>query len=131
QDTLPFINVCQPGDYSVSSSLCGVTSEVVHVIQSAAPFVAIISLQADTLTSSVTDTNFVYQWYVDSLLIAGANSPTLILPDSGCFYLIISDTLGCSSQSNTICNNNNGIRNIEIQNFISVKSYLNGSIEIT
>ncbi|MBI2281624.1 MAG: T9SS type A sorting domain-containing protein [Bacteroidetes bacterium] len=60
-----------------------------------------INVSNDTiLTSSATSSS--YQWYFNGSIISGATLQNYIATQNGDYYLIISDSNGCSSNSDTV-----------------------------
>jgi len=111
-DTNQSIVVCAPGLFYVSTTngACTATSASVNVIAGAAAPAVTISNALDVLTASIIDTvNYSYQWYQDGILYAGATSPSLTLTVNGCYYLQLTNLDGCSSLSDTICDQSVGM----------------------
>jgi PKD repeat protein len=65
--------------------------------------IPVITNDADTMYSSVTDSAFTYQWYNYGALIPGADGTFYINADSGCYTLLITDVNGCTAVSDTVC----------------------------
>ncbi|HRH67429.1 MAG TPA: choice-of-anchor L domain-containing protein [Bacteroidia bacterium] len=111
-DTTQTTVACTPAFYSVSTTVgtCHAASNLVSVRQVAAPPVPVVSLSNDTAYSSVTAGSYGYQWYYnDTNAVSGATSPSLLLPFSGCFNVVVTDVNGCSSVSDSICDLSVGI----------------------
>ncbi|MNK10933.1 hypothetical protein D3C87_289660 [compost metagenome] len=53
------------------------------------------------LSSDVTNANYTYQWFKDSIAIPGAVNPTLTADNEGDYYLVVTGG-SCTTQSNTI-----------------------------
>ena len=53
------------------------------------------------LTSDVQNSNFVYKWYKDNILIAGASQPTYPATEAGIYHLVITGG-GCVFETNEI-----------------------------
>jgi hypothetical protein len=53
------------------------------------------------ISSSVTNPGYAYQWYKNTLAIAGETTPLLTVSTAGAYYLIVTGGT-CTSQSNTI-----------------------------
>jgi hypothetical protein len=77
---------------------CSATSVNTNVTSFPAVTVSIFQFQ-DTLKSFGSVGN--YQWYFNGSPIAGAHSDFYIPSQSGDYYLVVSDTNGCSGVSNT------------------------------
>jgi hypothetical protein len=98
--------------------------------------IPVVTNNADTMYSSVTDTAFIYQWFNYGVLIPGANGTFYINPDSGCYTVMITDINGCTEISDTVCLFT-GIENISLsehetavfpnpfQNEVAIISYNN------
>ncbi|MBL7929071.1 MAG: T9SS type A sorting domain-containing protein [Bacteroidia bacterium] len=55
------------------------------------------------LISSVNNPLYFYQWTVNGVLISGANNPQYTITAAGCYGITVTDTMGCSVESDTIC----------------------------
>lgn len=55
------------------------------------------------LVSSVNNPIYFYQWTVNGVLISGANNPQYTITAAGCYGITVTDTMGCSVESDTIC----------------------------
>ncbi|MFD2550710.1 gliding motility-associated C-terminal domain-containing protein [Bizionia sediminis] len=64
--------------------------------------------QTVTFTSSITATNYNYQWFKDGNPVAGANQPTYATTEAGTYYLEISNG-SCQNNSNSISIQNSSI----------------------
>ncbi|MHA3789555.1 T9SS type B sorting domain-containing protein [Flavobacterium hauense] len=53
------------------------------------------------ITSNVTNPGYTYQWYKNTIAVAGATTPSLTVSEGGSYYLIVTGGT-CTSQSNTI-----------------------------
>lgn len=110
-DTTQSILACTQGVYYVATTNgnCTATSSSVNVVPVAGPPAVTISNSFHVLNSSVTDTSYTYQWYLGGIPFPGGTSPSLALSVNGCYYLLITDANGCSSISDTICDQNVGV----------------------
>lgn len=110
-DTTQTTQACTAAFYSVSTTVgtCHASSNLVSVRQVTAPPVAVLSVSNDTAYSSVATGPYAYQWYNDTTLLNGATSASLLLPFSGCFHLVITNSDGCTSESDSICDLSVGI----------------------
>jgi len=114
-DTTQSIQACAAGLYYVSTTngTCTASSTAVNVIPVSGPPAVTITNNNHTLSSSVTDTSFTYQWYLGAIPFPGAITPTLDLTSNGCYYLLITDANGCTSTSDTICDQSVGVSELQ------------------
>lgn len=131
-DTTQTIVACTPGVYFVSTNngTCSASSSSVNVYTVTGPPVATITNNAHVLSSSVTDTTYSYQWYLDGVLYSGATSPDLVLTANGCYHLMITDMYGCTSSSDTICDLNVGLTELSNAHFAVRPNPANGNFTI-
>jgi hypothetical protein len=99
-DTLQTINVYTTGSYYVEvfsgqDSTC-ISYDTVFVGIIPSP---IISLSNDTLVSDIPEGN---QWYDSNGVISGADEDTYVPTVSGNYYVIVTDTSGCISDTSNI-----------------------------
>ncbi|CAN5396095.1 hypothetical protein BH11BAC1_BH11BAC1_28620 [soil metagenome] len=118
-DTTQTIIACTPGIYFVSTTngACTATSASVNAIAVSGPPVVTVSNAFHVLNSSVTDTSFSYQWYLGAIPFPGANAPSLVLTANGCYHLVITDVNGCTSVSDTVCDTNVGLDELNAGHF--------------
>ncbi len=107
--TNTFLNVWHTGIYVFvcNSPNCSDTSEtiditIIHCCPVEPPQPQITYLN-DTIFSSITGSNYSYQWLLNNQIIPGANQPLLTSVSDGCYTLLVSDSNGCSTASNTLC----------------------------
>lgn len=99
-ETSQTINVYSSGYYSVEvisgqDSACYAYDTVfVDIIPT-----PVISLSNDTLVSNIAEGN---QWYNSNGIITGATGSTYMPEDSGYYYVITKDTLGCISDTSNM-----------------------------
>jgi len=131
-DTTQSIQVCTAGVYYVSTTngTCQASSSSVNVIPVNGPPSVTISNNNHVLSSSVTDTSYSYQWYLGAIPFPGGNAPDLVLTVSGCYYLEITDDNGCSSISDTICDMNVGLSELQAGYFSVRPNPSNGSFTL-
>ncbi len=110
-DTTQTIQACTQGVYYVSTTNgnCTATSSSVNVVPVTGPPVVTINNAFHVLSSSVTDTSYTYQWYLGGIPFPGGTTPSLALSVNGCYHLLITDDNGCTSISDTICDQNVGV----------------------
>lgn len=109
------ITVTQPGSYSVTVSdggnCSGSSAFSANVIVDSLPPVPDISYSDNIMTSSALTGN---QWYLDSVLIDGATSPTWVADQIGNYTVVTTNSLtGCSNSSLPFNPANVGIENRE------------------
>jgi PKD repeat protein len=93
------------------------------------PIPPIITQSGDTLISSFVTGN---QWFKDSILISGATNELFIGPSTGCYYVMETDSLGCTSISDTVCFSFAGINEISYNHSMSIYPNPNdGTFELT
>ncbi len=119
-DTTQSVVACTPGVYYVATTngACTATSSSVNVVAVSGPPAVSINNNFHTLNSSVTDTGYTYQWYLGAIPFPGGNSPSLLLTVNGCYHLLVTDADGCTSISDTICDQNVGLEELSAGNFI-------------
>jgi hypothetical protein len=123
------------GSYTVkvtnSTTGCYKTSSAVTVTANAIPVTPTVTYNSTTktLTSNATTGN---QWYNGATAISGATATTYVIPaaTSGCFSTLVTNTTGCTAQSDTLCRsvstpptfgyNGNGIETAEGTSFMNV-----------
>jgi hypothetical protein len=116
------ITVTQPGSYSVTvndgTGCSGSSAFSANVIVDSLPPVPDISYSDNVMTSSALTGN---QWYLDSVLIEGATSPTWIADQIGNYTVVVTNSLtGCSNSSLPFNPANVGIKNREEVIFFSI-----------
>jgi hypothetical protein len=91
----------EAGDYYVTVSNGGDCSAVSnHLLLYVLPIpIVSISVSGDTLTC-YNGTS--YQWYFDGIAVTGADSGTYIANNPGEYMAVVSDSNGCTSQSNDV-----------------------------
>ncbi|MCH8318216.1 MAG: T9SS type A sorting domain-containing protein, partial [Bacteroidetes bacterium] len=97
-----FYVVYNSGSYWVEltdSNGCKAVSDV-YTITIENPPVDNITLNANLLISNVSGYN--YQWYYNGLPIPGANQQFHLAQNTGNYYVVLSNDIGCSTQSNTL-----------------------------
>lgn len=82
--------------YGVNSCGNGVSSNALTVTVNPLPAQPTISANGNQLTSSAANT---YQWYFNGGIISGATSQTYIATQSGNYYIVVTNSNGCSSTS--------------------------------
>lgn len=92
------------GNYDVQLIACNSTgcdtlllNTFIHVFQP--PLPPTITVNGDTLTSSPASS---YQWYLIPNLIAGATSQTYIAAQPGVYFVVTTDSNGCTAPSDTV-----------------------------
>lgn len=55
------------------------------------------------LISSVSNPVYFYQWTVNGVLLSGANNPQYTITAAGCYGITVTDSMGCSVESDTLC----------------------------
>jgi N-acetylneuraminic acid mutarotase len=101
----------QPGGYDVSVSNginCSAVSNQVVLSELPAPSIS-VSKNGDTL-SCYNGTK--YQWYLDGSKLTGDTNAVLVAPTSGGYTVVVTDSNGCTAQSNAIAILGAGILNI-------------------
>ncbi len=118
-DTTQSISISQPGNYSVSISTanCYAASSVITVVTDTVLSVPQIGQNGNVLNSSVTNLNFIYEWFLNGSSIPGSNNPSLTVSTGGCYQLLITNPGGCSFWSDTVCMSFTGIANSNPQTF--------------
>ncbi len=131
-DTTQSIQACNAGVYYVTTNngACVASSASVNVIPVSGPPAVTISNNNHELSSSITDTSYSYQWFLGAIPFPGATDPTLTLTVNGCYHLVISDNNGCTSISDTICDQNVGIHELQSGYFSIRPNPSNGSFTI-
>lgn len=92
-------------------------SDTVSLIVYPTPSVPVISRNIDTLTSTPATS---YQWYFNSGIITGATNQIYIPTVNGNYYVVITDTNGCSAFSSTYAMLDVSVREITVSNPIYV-----------
>jgi len=118
-DTTQSISVTQPGNYSlsVSTANCFAASSMITVIADTVLGFPQITQNGNVLNSSVTNVNFIYEWFQNGISISGSNNPSLTVSTGGCYQLLITNPGGCSIWSDTVCMSFTGIANSNPQTF--------------
>ncbi len=83
--------------YGTDANGCA-SSDTVSVTIFPSPSVPVISRNVAVLTSTTASS---YQWYFNSAIITGATSQTYTPAQNGNYYIVITDTNGCSAFSST------------------------------
>jgi len=83
---------------TVSNGFCSTTDSVTVAI-AIPPSATVIYQVGDDLYSTTSTGN---QWYFNNVAIGGATSPIYTTFTSGTFYSIITDTLGCASDTSNV-----------------------------
>ncbi|MBL0019344.1 MAG: T9SS type A sorting domain-containing protein, partial [Bacteroidetes bacterium] len=94
------IAVFSGGVYTVTifdANGCASSSIGVTVNVSPLPFPPIVVFDGLTLSTQAATT---YQWYLNGLPISGANDSTFVPTQSGSYFVVVTDSNGCSIQSN-------------------------------
>lgn len=81
------------------------------------PSIPVISQNLSVLTSTPAAT---YQWYYNSSPIAGATNQSHTATQNGTYYVVITDTNGCSAFSSTFTINDVGISEMNSQNQLNI-----------
>ncbi|MEO8147424.1 MAG: T9SS type A sorting domain-containing protein [Bacteroidia bacterium] len=105
-ETTQSISVDTSGSYfltitSANLGGCQLQADTVKLTFFPAPSIPVISAAGGVLSSS---TAYAYQWYVNSNPILGAQADTLVLTQAGVFYVITTDSNGCTAQSASVSN---------------------------
>lgn len=119
--TTPSITVSTAGTYKVkvtnSSGFNSPWSAGRVVTVNPKPPVPTITKTADTLISSAATGN---QWYKNGSIISGATGKKYTLTSSGSYKVVVTNTHGCSSESNPLNTSPSNISNVESQSGISI-----------
>jgi Secretion system C-terminal sorting domain len=112
-ETLSSLLVNSSGNYSVNvSNVCGtITSNIIAAVVNPLPAVPQISLQTDSLLSTVATT---YQWYFNGVLIPGATNSYYIPTQNGDYTVAITDSNGCANTSAIFNMTSVGINNMSV-----------------
>lgn len=104
-ETTQSITVCSDGQYNVSTSTgtCSAQSNNVFVQITAGPDTPVVSIVNDTAYASVSGSFLSYQWYSGGVPVSGATGSSLALPFPGCFRCEVTDLLGCTAISDSVC----------------------------
>jgi len=131
-DTTQSIQACTGGVYYVTTTngACSASSSSVNVVPVSGPPAVTISNNNHVLSSSITDTSYSYQWYLGAIPFPGGTDPDLTLTVNGCYYLVITDNNGCTSTSDTICDQSVGIHELQAGHFSVKPNPSNGSFII-
>jgi PKD repeat protein len=91
-----------PGTYNVTLAVTNAGGNDVlisydHIIVNPLPAVPTISVNGNTLTSSANSGN---QWYFNGNPMNGFNTPSIQVTQSGNYYVVATNDLGCSVTSN-------------------------------
>ncbi len=91
-----------PGSYNVTLAVTNAGGNDVlisydHIIVNPLPAVPTISVNGNTLTSSANGGN---QWYFNGNPMNGFNTPSIQVTQSGNYYVVATNDLGCSVTSN-------------------------------
>jgi hypothetical protein len=79
----------------------------VNIVQSLP--VPSINVNGNLLSSSITDSTYFYNWYLNGTVIPFQFGTTYTAAANGCYQLILSTIGGCTSPSDTVCLTNVGI----------------------
>jgi hypothetical protein len=110
-NTQPSYTASQPGNYQVVVSnikQCTDTSSVVEVMASTPPPAQISTIATsfcpgDSIALVANAGNgYIYQWYQDSMAVAGVTGNVLFAKQGGVFQVSITDSNGCQNSSNVI-----------------------------
>ena len=71
-----------------------------------------LSANGSTLTSSITDSSYFYNWYLNGNLIPFQFGTSYTATANGCYQVILSTIGGCQSPSDTLCLTNVGIQEL-------------------
>ena len=103
------------------STACGIfsdtSSQTFYFTIYNPPPVPILTQNGDTLISSFTNHN---QWFRDHILQQGDTNQTYIVHHTGCYYVMYTDSNGCTSTSDTICFSFAGINEIHNNHGINI-----------
>jgi hypothetical protein len=81
---------------TVDTNNCPSNSDTISITVLPTPNIPTITLNGSVLTSSPS-TN--YQWYLDGSLMSGATGQSITNLSNGVYFVIITDTNGCSAES--------------------------------
>ena len=117
--TLNSFAATQSGSYSiVVGNSCGnANSNSINVIVNPLPPVPVIAQQIDTLISSSA---FAYQWYLNGILIAGANGQYYIPTQNGDYTVVVTDANGCTNTSAIFTFNTLGVHEVSSTYMVTV-----------
>lgn len=112
------ITITTSGNYSVTvtnvngcSSISAVESVIVN------PSTPIITQSGTNLSSSAATS---YQWYLNGIIITGANSQNYTVIQNGNYTVIVTDSTGCSATSAPFVFNNIGINESIINSICTI-----------
>lgn len=92
-------------------------SDTVSVFILPPPSIPVISRNVDTLMSTPAST---YQWYFNGNPISGATNQTYIVTQNGQYYVVITDTNGCSAFSSTYVMNDVSVNEWSINTGVTI-----------
>ncbi|MCH8903550.1 MAG: T9SS type A sorting domain-containing protein [Bacteroidetes bacterium] len=106
-DTTDYLVIYTPGNYSVIVSgngvncpNCPTSSDSVTVIINPDPPKPVLTQSGNNLTCSVA--GMTYEWYLNNVPLFGPNVQTYTATQSGLYHVMITDTNGCQSFSDTV-----------------------------
>lgn len=68
-----------------------------------------INVNGSVLTSSITDSSYFYNWYLNGTVIPFQFGTSYTATANGCYQLVISTVGGCNAPSDTVCLTNVGV----------------------
>ena len=93
-----------PGNYTVTliaGSGAGTDTLTINtVVVNANPVAPLLTAMGDTITAPAGFTN--YEWYVDGVIVAGADSNEIVSMQNGTYYVTVTDSNGCMATSQPI-----------------------------
>lgn len=102
------ITVSAAGAYSVtilgSNPLAPVFSDPINfvVVNTSVPQ-PMLSINGNSIISSVNNPAYTYSWTLNGNPVAGANAPTLNISQNGCYKVTVQETSGCFVSSDSLC----------------------------
>jgi hypothetical protein len=74
--------------------------------------VPVINVNGSTLTSSITDSTYFYNWFLNGTEIPFQFGTSYTATANGCYQLVLSTVGGCESPSDTVCITNVGLEEL-------------------
>ncbi|MEM6299447.1 MAG: T9SS type A sorting domain-containing protein, partial [Bacteroidota bacterium] len=106
------------GDYVVrlrDANGCQTFSDTFNLASVPSPEVVILPGSEPTVLTFISDSELAgFQWYLNDEPIEGANEGTLTTTETGEYYLIVTDSNGCTGQSNILFFNVTGLEDEEV-----------------
>lgn len=128
-DTTQTIIVSQSGIYSaiITNGSCFAFVAPVEVIVGNAIPPATISFSNDTLHSNYNLPGYTFSWTFNGQLISGATQNLIQATTNGCYTLVVTDSTGCSINSNTFCVGSTGIEDITSSSLTVIPNPVTGT----